>query len=137
MMYGGENGSQKGRVPSRRYTIEFKIEVVKLGRSVGCSEGSRRLGIPESSLFNWIKLERAGKLGASTGVTATPRSAKELEAENDWLRRELASAKVDNEILKSGGVLCQGVTVTAIGTRDRRRGGGRLRCCAKGASAGV
>lgn len=87
-------------MPSRRYTKEFKIEAVKLGGSVGFTEASRRLGIPESSLFNWVKLDRAGKLGASTGLTATPKSAKELEAEVDRLRRELASAKVDNEILK-------------------------------------
>jgi transposase len=33
-------------------------------------------------------------------VSATPRSAKELEAEVDRLRRELAAAKVDTEILK-------------------------------------
>jgi transposase len=56
--------------------------------------------MPESSLFNWVKLDRAGKLGISTGVSATPRSAKELEAEVDRLRRELAAAKVDTEILK-------------------------------------
>jgi len=65
------------------------------------SEASRRLGIPDSSLFNWVRLERKGKLGTSAGVSATPRSAKELEAEVDRLRRELASAKVDNEILKN------------------------------------
>jgi transposase len=94
-------GHRKSGVPSRRYTNEFKIEAVRLGKSVGYTEASRRLGIPESSLFNWVKLERAGKLaGSSTGVVATPRSAKELEAEVDRLRRELASAKVDNEILK-------------------------------------
>ena len=93
-------GHKKVGVPSRRYTSEFKIEAVRLAESVGCSAASRRLGIPESSLFNWIKLERAGKLGLSTGVSATPRSAKELEAEGDRLRRELASAKTDNEILK-------------------------------------
>jgi hypothetical protein len=58
-----------------------------------------------------VRPERKGKLGTSSGVTATSRSAKELEAEVDRLRRELASAKVDNEILKSGGFLCQGVTV--------------------------
>src|SRR5271167_1962911 len=105
-------GHKKVGVPSRRYTNEFKIEAVKLSHSVGMSEASRRLGIPDSSLFNWVRLERKGKLGTSTGVSATPRSAKELEAEVDRLRRELASAKVDDEILKkSGGVLCQGVTV--------------------------
>jgi transposase len=93
-------GHKKAGVPSRRYTSEFKIEAVKLGHSVGMSEASRRLGIPDLSLFNWVRLERKGKLGTSADVSATPRSAKELEAEVDRLRRELASAKVDNEILK-------------------------------------
>ena len=93
-------GHRKAAVPSRRYTGEFKIEAVKLGRSVGMSEASRRLGIPDSSLFNWVRLERAGKLGSSAAVSATPQSAKELQTEVDRLRRELASAKVDNEILK-------------------------------------
>src|ERR1700738_4669702 len=93
-------GHKKAGVPGRRYTKEFKIEAVRLGQSVGYSEASRRLGMPESSLFNWVKLDRARKLGSSTGVSATPRSAKELEAEVDRLRRELAAAKVDNGILK-------------------------------------
>jgi transposase len=94
-------GHKKVGVPSRRYTNEFKIEAVRLGHSVGMSEASRRLGIPDSSLFNWVRRERAGKFGASTGATATPRSAKELEAEVDRLRRELISVKTDNEILKN------------------------------------
>jgi transposase len=51
-------------------------------------------------MSNGVRLERKGKLGLSTSVSATPRSARELEAEVDRLRRELASAKVDNEILK-------------------------------------
>ena len=33
----------------------LKVEAVRLGRSVGYSEASRRLGIPESSLFNWVR----------------------------------------------------------------------------------
>jgi len=45
-------GHKKAGVPSRRYTNEFKIEAGKLGQSVGVSEASRRLGIPDSSLFN-------------------------------------------------------------------------------------
>jgi transposase len=93
-------GHKKVGVPDRRYTNEFKIEAVRLGKSLGYTEASRRLGMPESSLFNWVKLERAGKLGSSSAIAATPRSAKELEAEVDRLRRELASAKTDNEILK-------------------------------------
>ena len=93
-------GHKKVGVPSRRYTSKFKIEAVRLAESVGCTEAGRRLGMPESSLFNWIKLERAGQLGTTRSVSATPRSAKELEAEVDRLRRELASAKTDNAILR-------------------------------------
>jgi transposase len=80
-------GHKKVGVPDRRYTNEFKIEAVRLGKSLGYTEASRRLGMPESSLFNWVKLERAGKLGSPSAIAATPRSAKELEAEVDRLRR--------------------------------------------------
>jgi transposase-like protein len=52
-------GHKKAGVSGRRYTKEFKIEAVRLGQSVGYSEASRRLGMPESSLFNWVKLDRA------------------------------------------------------------------------------
>ena len=78
-------------------------EAVKLGHSVGMSEASRRLGIPDSSLFNWVRLERAGKLGTSAGLSATPRSAKELEAEVDRLRREWVQAErgADFDALKA------------------------------------
>jgi transposase len=94
-------GNKKTLAPSRRYTMEFKVEAVRLAESVGCSEASRRVGIPESSLFNWLKLKRANKLVANShSLTATPRTPKELEAENDRLRRELASARLDNELLK-------------------------------------
>ena len=49
-------GHRKVGVPSRRYANEFNVEAVKLGLSVGVSEASRRLGMPDSSLFNCVKL---------------------------------------------------------------------------------
>lgn len=58
------------------------------------------MGIPEPSLFNWIVLHRAGMLADGNGVvSATPRSAEDLEAEVNRLRRELASVKLDNDLL--------------------------------------
>jgi transposase len=93
--------SKKDLVPNRQYTDEFKEEAVKLGESIGGNKAAVRLGIPVSSLWNWIKLARAGKLKA---VDATRRSAKrsvsELEAENSRLRRELSNAQLDLEIVK-------------------------------------
>ena len=88
-------------VASRQYTPEFKVESVRLAESVGCTEASRRLGVPDSSLWNWVKRHRAGELeGAANASAPVKRSGNELEAENARLRRELANAKLDVEILK-------------------------------------
>ena len=88
-------------VANRQYTDEFKVEAVKLGESIGGNQAAKRLGIPESSLWNWIRLSRTGKLKAAVGgAVAAKRSVSEVEAENARLRRELASAKLDLEIVK-------------------------------------
>jgi transposase len=93
--------SKKEMVPNRQYTIEFKIEAVRLSESIGGNQAAKRLGIPESTIWNWIRLSRAGKLKAADGA-AVPmkRSVTEVEAENARLRRELASTKLDLEIVK-------------------------------------
>ena len=92
---------KKEMVPNRQYTDEFKVEAVRLGESIGNSRAAKRLGIPDSSLWNWIRLNRAGKLRVAEGSTVpVKRSVVEVEAENARLRRELASTKLDLEIVK-------------------------------------
>ena len=88
-------------VPNRQYTDEFKVEAVRLSESIGGNKAAARLGVPESSMWNWIRLSRTGKLRA-VNETAGPvkRSMAEVEAENARLRRELASTKLDLEIVK-------------------------------------
>ena len=93
--------SKKQVVGNRQYTDEFKVEAVRLAESIGGNQAAKRLGIPESSLWNWMRLTRAGKLKAADGVAkSVKRSVSELEAENTRLRKELASAKLDLEIVK-------------------------------------
>ena len=92
---------KKELVGNRQYTDEFKVEAVRLGESIGGNQAAKRLGIPESSLWNWIRLSRAGKLKAANGAAApVKRPVMEVEAENARLRRELASTKLDLEIVK-------------------------------------
>ena len=91
----------KKEVTSRQYTDEFKVEAVRLGESIGGNKAAKRLGIPESSLWNWMRLSRAGKLKAAHGAAvAVKRSVTQVEAGNARLRRELASTKLDLEIVK-------------------------------------
>ena len=92
---------KKDVVLNRQYTDEFKVEAVRLSESIGGSQAAKRLGIPDSSLWNWIRLSRAGKLKATGGTAvAVKRSVTEVEAENRRLRRELASTKLDLAIVK-------------------------------------
>lgn len=91
----------KASVPNRQYTAEFKVEAVRLSESIGGGQAAKRLGIPDSSLWNWIRLNRAGKLKAADGTRGpVKRSVTEVEAENARLRRELASTKLDLDIVK-------------------------------------
>jgi transposase len=97
-------GKKEG-IPNRQYTQEFKIEAVRLAESIGGNQAAQRLGIPDSSIWNWIRLGRAGKLKAGDGSAAPiKRPPTELEAENARLRRELAEAKLDLEIVKKAAV---------------------------------
>jgi transposase len=90
---------KKEAVPNRRYTEEFKTEAVRLALSTGGNAAAKRLGIPQSTVTNWVRRSREGG-SVSTASAAVKRPASEVEAENARLRRELASAKLDLEIVK-------------------------------------
>lgn len=89
------------QVPNRQYADEFKVEAVRLAESIGSNPAAKRLGIPDSSMWNWVRLSRAGKLKTMQGTSSQANPGlRDLEAENDRLRRELANAKMDLEIVK-------------------------------------
>ncbi len=88
-------------VPKRQYTEEFKNEAARLAESVGQHEAARRLGVPVATLSNWVRRQRKGHQTAQADTATAPkRPVSELEAENSRLRKELASAKLDIEILR-------------------------------------
>jgi transposase len=92
---------RKALIPNRQYTAEFKVEAMRLAESIGVSQASVRLGIPESSLWYWVKAKRAGRPVTSEAPPSAPKdSAAVLAAENARLKRELAEAKLDLEIVK-------------------------------------
>ena len=84
----------------REYTEEFKVETVRLAESIGGNAAASRLGVPQSTVTNWVR-RRKGLVPAmpASGVAAR-RPVSELEAENMRLRRELANAKLDLDIVK-------------------------------------
>ena len=92
---------KKEAVPNRQYTAEFRQEVVRLAGSIGGNAAAKRLGVPQSTVTNWVRRARAGTLEQTLGEAAPlKQSVSELEAEVSRLRRELASTKLDLEIVK-------------------------------------
>ncbi len=92
---------KKETIANRQYTTEFKLEAVRLAESIGGNPAAERLGVPQSTMDHWVRQDKAGKLvEVASGTTPTRRPLTELEAENARLRRELASAKLDLEIVK-------------------------------------
>ena len=92
-------------VLKRQYTDEVKTEAARLGQSVGQHEAARRLGVPIATLGNWVRKQHEAKqvlqVDAGNGAAALPRRpVSEIDAKNSRLRKELASAKLDIEILR-------------------------------------
>lgn len=90
----------KQSVVRRQYTQSFKVEAARLGESIGAVEAAKRLGVPESSLWNWIVKARTGAFTSDADALPRKRGQSELERENERLRRELANAQADLEIVK-------------------------------------
>lgn len=87
------------RIPNGKYTKEFREEAVKLITAKGHSvdEIAKRLSLPKSTLANWVKSFKAGKLGE---VGKSYRTLSDTELELAKLRRELAEVKMERDILK-------------------------------------
>jgi transposase len=85
----------RARMPHRRYTDEFRVEAVRLAQEVGVTEAARRLDMPMTSIQNWMKSGLSDTRTQASGKKVTPE-----QAEFSQLRRENASLKLDNEILR-------------------------------------
>jgi len=87
------------RGPQGRYTKEFREEAVKLitQEKLSLPEAARRLSLPASTIGNWVKAYKAGRLGE---VGKTYRPLTEIEMELARTKKELAEVKMERDILK-------------------------------------
>jgi transposase len=86
-------------IPQGRYTKEFREEAVKLitEEKLSLPEAARRLSLPPSTLGNWVRQFKAGRLG-DVGKTRKPLT--EIEMELAHTKKELAEVKMERDILK-------------------------------------
>jgi transposase len=91
------------KIPYSKYTKELRQEAVRLvtegGLSVG--EASMRLSLPKSTLENWLRAFKAGKLER---IGANHRPLTDVEMELSRVKRELALVRMERDILKKAAV---------------------------------
>ena len=87
------------RIPKGIYTPEFRAEAVKLVVDSGLSvdAAAKRLSVPKSSLANWVRASKEGKLAQ---VGQGQRVPTGVEVELARLRKELAEVKMERDLLK-------------------------------------
>ena len=87
------------RIPKGIYTPEFRVEAVKLVETerLSVDAAAKRLSVPKSSLGNWVRASRSGKL-AKLGQGQRPPTETEVELAR--LRKELAEVKLERDLLK-------------------------------------
>ena len=86
-----------GKAKRAQYTLEFKLEAVRLvkaGQSMAAVAAT--LGVVEQTLYNWVKADREGRLA---GAGTKPVSAEQMELAR--LRAEVARLKMERDILKN------------------------------------
>ena len=87
------------RLPRGKYTKEFREEAIKLitEEKLSYPEAGRRLQLAPTTLMNWVKASRAGKLGE---IGKSYRPLTEVEMELARVKKENATLKMECEILK-------------------------------------
>jgi len=86
-------------IPQGRYTKEFREEAVKMVLDGGISlpEAARRLSLPPSTLGNWVKANRSGKLG---DIGKTQRPLTDIEMELARVKKERVETRMERDLLK-------------------------------------
>lgn len=85
---------KKERRPRRKFTREFKADVVKLCRSEPIGEVAKRLDLTETAVRAWVKQADVDEGRDSTALTT------DEKAEMAHLRRELKRVTQERDILK-------------------------------------
>src|SRR5882757_5578692 len=89
--------AKKQRGKRRKFTTEYKAEVVRLCQQPGktASGVAEELGLTPSAVMNWVKQAKVDSGGGGSGALTTA-ERDELSA----LRREVRTLRQEREILK-------------------------------------
>ena len=83
----------------REYDEEYKVQAVKLAKSLGSAKAAaEELQIPVNTLYGWIRKARIGSLDIGCGERSTEESLNIAE-ENQQLRKRIKALEKENRRL--------------------------------------
>ena len=95
----------------KSYDNEFKAQAVKLAQEIGGHKAAKELGIPDGTIYCWIKAFKEGRLSANEAVHS-PMTALSLNDELIELRKrvkeqdkEIRLLKEENEFLEEASAM--------------------------------
>lgn len=107
----------------KSYDNEFKAQAVKLAQEVGGHKAAKELGIPDGTIYCWIKAFKEGRLSANEAVHS-PMTALSLNDELIELRKrvkeqdkEIRRLKEENEFLEEASAFSQ----PAVASQQKQR----------------
>ena len=82
----------------KEYTLEYKKEAIKLAKEIGNKQAARELGVPDNTLYGWLKKESVGEIDLGNG-TRTPSNVLNLAEEVKALRQKVREQEKEIALL--------------------------------------
>jgi transposase len=102
---------------ARKYDKEYKVQAVKLAEEIGTVKAIKELGIPEGTLYTWMRLAKNGEL--DTGEIQKPQKALRLASVNQEQAQRIK--KLETEIREKDRVIDCLKEATAFFAASRKK----------------
>ena len=84
---------------NKQYDHEFKVQAVKLCQEIGSAKAAKEIGVPQNTMYGWMRAVREGKLDVGEGAH-TPGNALTLNEELMHLRKQVKAQEKEIKRLK-------------------------------------
>jgi transposase len=78
---------------SRTYDNEYKIQAVKLAEEIGAVKAIKELGIPDGTLYTWLRQAANGSL--DTGKPLPPSTSRRLACELKDYQKKVKQLEIE------------------------------------------
>lgn len=103
---------------TKKYSMEYKVEAIKLAKEMGNGRAAAELGISKSTLSGWTTCANAGEIDLGLGEQ-TPGGALTLAAEIKHLKAELKAMSKANALLRKENAFLEEASAFFAASRQR------------------